>query len=246
MNSRRKFLMKGSMATTALLTAKPFTSLANALSPVTGFTVNNNKVVLLHTGNFTSKDPSATIKKIAQIKYDTGNVLLLHAGHTVNDKASHLKYDASMDPETCVSLSASHYQIIYKGNVKIGLIELSSGDDNAIEQVNTVASYLKKSKDCEIVVCLSQLGFKNKGRMDDITLAEQSSNLDVIIGGHATNFSKSPYISLNKHKQEVIINHPTTNDLALGKIEIEFDDLGKKKKIGFTNAVPRKITEANS
>lgn len=36
MNTRRKFLLSGSMATTALLTAKPFHSLAGIINPLAG------------------------------------------------------------------------------------------------------------------------------------------------------------------------------------------------------------------
>jgi hypothetical protein len=48
MNNRRKFLLNSSMATAAFLTAKPFTALANTLAPVTGFSINSNKITLLN------------------------------------------------------------------------------------------------------------------------------------------------------------------------------------------------------
>ena len=84
-------------------------------------------------------------------------------------------------------------------------------------------------------MCLSRLGYQSKNTVDDLSLAAASSNLDIIIGGHATNFCKRPFIALNKNKEEVIINHAAGNNLALGKIEIDFDQYGKKRNIAFNN-----------
>ncbi len=60
MTSRRKFLLNGSMATTALLTARPFKTFANVLAPVTSFNINNNKVIFVHTGNYTNSNHHQT------------------------------------------------------------------------------------------------------------------------------------------------------------------------------------------
>ena len=76
--------------------------------------------------------------------------------------------------------------------------------------------------------------FKSKTGLDDLSLAATTTHLDIIIGGHATNFCKSPMTTLNKNKEEVIINHAGTNRLALRKIEIGFDNRGRKNQLAFT------------
>ena len=78
--------------------------------------------------------------------------------------------------------------------------------------LNSIAGFLEEKWKCNLVICLSQLGFKNKGSMDDITLAGRSENIDVIPGGHSHTYMSTPYIVLNKQNREVIINHAGCRD----------------------------------
>ncbi len=241
MNTRRKFLLQGSLATTALLTAKPFKTLANALAPITGYAINDNTIVLVHTGAYNNNATQQTIQQITDLKRNTGNLVLLHAGH---DHAAQLNYDASMNMEACVSITTDNYKIIYKGNIKIGVITASASKKDTFEKVNALSVYLKKEKNCQVVVCLSQLGYKNKTSIDDINLANSSTDLDVIIGGHTKNFSAHPVIVQSSKKGEVIIHSDTGNGFAFRNIEISFDEKRKKRSIAINNLVSRKAATA--
>ena len=234
MNSRRKFLIQGGMATTALLAAKPFKAIAGASSPITGFGTNN-RVIFLHTSDLHDATPHQLISHIAELKSSTGNVVLLNASNNVAGNVAALNYDASISQSNAVSATANNYRIIYKGNIKIGVITATAGDTGLFSNVNTLASYLKKEKYCHLVVCLSQLGYKNKNTMDDLNLAAASSNLDIIIGGDAKNFQSHPVIALNSKKEEVIIHSASGDPFACGIIKIDFDGQGRKKHIGFTD-----------
>lgn len=240
MNTRRKFLFTGSMATTALLTAKPFKTLATALGPVTGFNINDNKVVLVHTGNNNVINKMQTVEHIAEFKKRNANVVLVHAANAVEDNAAVLKYDALMNSGENFPVIANNYKIIYKGNIKIGIITASAGQQGIIEQVNVLSSRLKKEKNCQVIICLSQLGFKNKSSADDLKLAEKSADLDIIIGGHAENFSVNPVIAQNSKKAEVIIHADSGNGFDFGNIEITFDDKQNKRSVSINNLTARK------
>ena len=232
MNTRRKFLFNGSLATAALLTTKPFKSIANKLSPVTGYRFNSS-LVLAHTGNKISG--TQALQHITKLKNNAGNLIMLHAGSHAPVNAGKAVYDASMHTgETC-SVAAGDYKIIYKDEIKTGII---TANDNSVsaDTINTLAAYLKKEKNCNLVVCLSQLGYRSSTGLNDLKLAAASTHLDVIIGGHATDFCKSPMIIWNKNKEEVIINHAATEALALRKIEIGFDDFGRKHHVAFTRS----------
>lgn len=231
MNTRRKFLFSGSMAATALLAAKPFTSIANSISPVTGYRINNKNLVLAHTGNTTGTGASQTLQHITKLKNNNANLLMLHAGDTT--PAIQTVYDASMHTGAGYSVSANDYKIIYKGDIKTGVITADNQSASA-DSINTLALYLKKEKNCHLVVCLSQLGYKSANGLNDLALAAASTHLDVIIGGHADNFCTRPVIARNKNKEEVIINHAATSSLALRKIEIGFDNRGKKSQVALT------------
>jgi hypothetical protein len=235
MSSRRKFLFKSSMAATALLASKPFTSFANTVSPVSGFSINDNQVVLVHAGYYHSTDQHQAIQHIAELKSNTGNLLLLNAGPDLEGYAGVFNYDASAGNINNELFSSGNYKIIYKGNIKTGVITAAQNEAGIINNINELSTFLKKEKNCHLVVCLSQLGFKNKDGMDDIALALASTDLDIIVGGHATNFCQQPFVTLNKNMAEVIIHHAAGNTLALGKMAIEFDNRGRKKNVAFNN-----------
>jgi 2',3'-cyclic-nucleotide 2'-phosphodiesterase (5'-nucleotidase family) len=90
-----------------------------------------------------------------------------------------------------------------------------------------------------VVVCLSQLGYKNKRTPDDCKLAKGSTDLDMIIGGHKENFHQHPIVALNSNNAEVIIHSASGNSFALGKIEISFDELGKKNQVSFSGSTSK-------
>jgi len=232
MNTRRKFLFSGSMATAALLTAKPFTAVANSLSPLTGYRINNNNLVLAHTGN---AGGSQTLQHITKLKNSGGNLIMLHAGKDAPVNTGLAVYDASMHTGESFSVAAGDYKIIYKGDIKTGVITANDQSVSA-NSINELAVYLKKEKNCHLVVCLSQLGYRSSTGLNDLELAAASTHLDIIIGGHAADFCTRPVIARNKNKEEVIINHAATNGLALSKIEIGFDNHGKKSQLSLTKA----------
>ena len=238
MNTRRKFLLQGSMATTALLVAKPFSTVANSLAPVTGYSINNNKLVLIHTGNHVDANSKDSVLHISNLIKNTGNLVILHAGKAAANQVIPFKYDASTQPGEPFSVGEADYKIIYKGNIKTGIINASVSENNLAEKIDAIATYLKKEKNCHLVVCLSQLGYKTNNIIDDLRLAAASTHLDIIIGGHAEYFCKQPLTVLNKNREEVIINHAAGNMLALRKIEINFDESGIKKYIAFPRSIP--------
>ena len=112
------------------------------------------------------------------------------------------------------------YQVIEKGKLRIGItgvgIELDGlvpdklfGNvvyQNPIEKLNQTARLLKKDMDCDFVICLSHLGYKYQtNKVSDVALAEQSEDIDVILGGHTHTFMEQPEKVLNKNGEDVII-----------------------------------------
>ena len=231
MNSRRKFLLQGTLATTALIVAKPFKTIANTFAPATGLNSNNSKLVLLHTGFHHSHNWHHTVDRIASLKKNTGNLLLLHTGAINNAPDAQMKYDVTM-PE---DISNSSYQIFYKGNIKTAVIYAAQGENDVVKKVAALSTRLKKEKNCDIVVCLSQLGFKNKNEVDDIQLANESSHLDIILSSNPGHTSMRAYIARNSKKEEVIINFTAGKNMDFGNIEMTFDENRNKKSVAINN-----------
>ncbi len=239
MTSRRKFILQGSLATTAMLALKPLNAIAGVSSPLTSLTSSSGKLVFLHTAGFTTGSSNQVIEYITSIKNNNKGAILLKAGQVNEDETGTLMYDATINGGNDSSAISGDYKIIAKGNIKTGFISATPGDGDVIEKVNTLSAYLKKVKNCSVVVCLSQLGYKNKNTTDDITLAKKSTHLDIIIGGHANNFQANPVIALNSSNHEVIIHAAAGNPTALGKIEMDFNEKGQKKYVSFGNKLSK-------
>jgi len=234
MKSRRHFLIQGTLATTAMFALKPLTSIGNTLSHFTSFSGRYRKLAFLHTTSQNTSDKEV-IKYIQAIKNHNTNAIVLNAGQGMQDKTFSLVYDASINGSNDLSAIAGEYKIITKGNTRTGIISARPETNNIIQKIRTLSTWLKKEKKCTIVVCLSQLGYKNKNTPDDITLAKESTDLDIIVGGHAKNFHRYPIVALNSNNSEVIIHSASGSSFDCGKIEIDFDRQGRKNHISFAN-----------
>jgi len=223
------------MATTAVLALKPFTSIARVASVFTGPGGSNSQLVFLHTAHINPSGDYGVIKFIKEIKNKNANAILVKAGQDEPEETGRLTYDVSINGGNDISAITGDYKIINKGNLRTGIISANPGESNIVEKINTLSTYLKKEKNCTIVVCLSGLGYKNKNAPDDITIANKSTHLDIIIGGHANNFHTLPVIALNNNNGEVIIHSASGDPLACGIIKIDFNGQGRKKHIGFTD-----------
>lgn len=93
---------------------------------------------------------------------------------------------------------------------------------------------LRNTEKCQLVICLSHLGFMykdNPSRVSDITLARNTKDIDLIIGGHTHTFLNKPYIEKNTDGKEVLINQVGCYGLNLGQIDFYFEE-GKMSSKG--------------
>ncbi|MBX2925786.1 MAG: metallophosphatase [Chitinophagaceae bacterium] len=141
------------------------------------------------------------------------------------------------------------YKIFKKGKLKIGVtgvgIEMQGlvpdnlfGNTQYLDPVqyaNSTADYLKRQRGCDMVICLSHLGFgyKNPRRMSDEILARESEYIDLILGGHTHTFMDEPGIFKNKKGSDVIVNQVGWAGIVLGRLDFVFE---KKKKKNLADA----------
>jgi 5'-nucleotidase len=128
------------------------------------------------------------------------------------------------------------YKIISKDGIKVGIfglgVELQGLVDkknyketvylNPEEKATEMANLLKNREKCDIVICLSHLGFKYKEEPEkicDILLAQRTKDIDLIIGGHTHTFLNKPVIEKNLEGKQVIINQVGCYGLNLGRID---------------------------
>ena len=218
------------MAAVAILTIDPFKSIANNLGSLVDIHASNiNSVAMTHFGIAFQDANSQANKQLAKLRNKFSNLILLHKGAS----ASTNQYEDSTFIDSLNSISTKDYDIIFRGKTKIGIITYGDGLD-PIKNVNDIAIFLKEQKSCNLVVCLSSLGFKSENSFNDLSLAESSTHIDIIAGVHISNYCKQPYISRNKNKEEVIINYAGSDGLAFHTIEIGFDKSGSKNHAKFT------------
>ncbi|MCU0350371.1 MAG: metallophosphatase [Flavobacterium sp.] len=144
------------------------------------------------------------------------------------------------------------YKIFKKDGIKIGVfglgIQLEGLVDkklyketqylDPIETSEEITKKLKFEEKCDLIVCLSHLGYKYKNdpnKVSDVVLAQKSSNIDVIIGGHTHTFLDKPVIEKNKDGIDVIINQVGCYGINLGKIDFYFSN--DKKMVADTRNI---------
>jgi len=145
------------------------------------------------------------------------------------------------------------YKIFIKDGLKIGIfglgIELQGLVDkklyketvynNPIETAQDMSRILKHNEKCDLVICLSHLGFiyaNEPEKISDLTLARTTKNIDLIIGGHTHTFLTRPHIEKNLNGEDVVINQVGCYGLNLGQIDFYFE-YGRKSSKGKTIVV---------
>lgn len=136
------------------------------------------------------------------------------------------------------------YKIFRRGRLKIGVlgvgIELKGLVPDAlfgntvyqdpVAKANETAYYLKYREKCDLIICLSHLGYSYRegNKISDKSLAAASENIDLIIGGHTHTFLAEPEKVRNKKGEEVLINQVGWGGIVLGRLDYIFSKVSKK------------------
>lgn len=163
-------------------------------------------------------------------------------------------YDFS---NTLLKGSTQPYRIFKKGGLKIGVfgigIELKGlveqknyGDTLFIDPVvraNEMADLLKQELKCDLVICLSHLGYKYaSSKVSDQVLARNNRNIDLIIGGHTHTFMNQPEDVQNLSGRLTTINQVGFAGINLGRIDYYFERYkGKRLKTASPYLISNKL-----
>ena len=132
------------------------------------------------------------------------------------------------------------YKIFNKNGIKVGVfglgIELSGLVDkqnyketvynDPIETAQEMVNILKQQQKCDLIVCLSHLGYKYSNETEkicDLNLAARTKDIDLIIGGHTHTFLDKPTVVKNLEQKEVLVNQVGCYGINLGRIDFFFD-----------------------
>ncbi|MBK7524460.1 MAG: metallophosphatase [Saprospiraceae bacterium] len=144
------------------------------------------------------------------------------------------------------------YKIFVKSGIRIGVFgvgidvkglvpkELCEGVvyENPIQKAQQMATFLKNDEKCDYVICLSHLGYKyNENKVSDTVMAAETSDIDLIIGGHTHTFLNEPVAAANKSGKVVHITQVGWAGIILGRIDVFFERNRKGKCITCKNLV---------
>jgi len=152
---------------------------------------------------------------------------------------------------TVLDTHVKPYKILHKDGLKIGVfglgIELEglvgkkmykeTGYLNPIEITQDITRQLKQEEQCDLIICLSHLGYyykNNPDKVSDLTLAKATKDIDLIIGGHTHTFLPKPTIVKNADGKNTLVNQVGAYGVNLGRIDFYFDEDANKTAKGTT------------
>ncbi|WP_339889015.1 metallophosphatase [uncultured Flavobacterium sp.] len=212
-----------------------------------------DNVLLLDAGDIFQGTPyfnyyggELEFKLMSMMQYDLGTL----GNHDFDNgidgfysQLPHAKFDfvsANYDfKNTVLDGIVKPYKIFQKAGLKIGVfglgVELEGLVDkklyketvynNPIDITKDIVRQLKEVEKCDLIICLSHLGFKYKNEPEkvcDILLAQQTKDIDLIIGGHTHTFLDKPVVERNSDGKDVLINQVGCYGINLGRIDFYF------------------------
>ena len=138
---------------------------------------------------------------------------------------------------TCVEGLVKPYVIIKRNGLKIGLFGLSPQLEglvdlskckgvtylDPVEVGNRVAAELKHDKKCDVVICVSHLGWLRPDGMGDQRLLASSKDIDLVLGGHSHSYFKDLRYVNNADGKAVPVDQNGKNAMYVGKLTLSFD-----------------------
>ena len=146
------------------------------------------------------------------------------------------------------------YKIFTKNGIKIGVfglgIQLEGLVDkknyketiynDPIETAQEMTRILKTQEKCDLVICLSHIGYTYKNepnKISDLNLATKTKDIDLIIGGHTHTFLDKPTVVKNLDGIDTLVNQVGCYGINLGRIDFYFDKDKNKSNSGRTIVV---------
>ena len=159
-------------------------------------------------------------------------------------------YDFS---NTVMDTHVKPYKIFVRDGIKIGVFGLGIKLDglvdkrmyketiynDPIEIAQDMSHVLKTEQNCDLVICLSHIGYfykKFPKKVSDLNLARATKDIDLIIGGHTHTFLPKPTIEKNSVGENVLVNQVGAYGLYLGQIDFYFEP-GKKTQAKGTSII---------
>ncbi len=173
----------------------------------------------------------------------------------VMDKARFPLVSSNFDYGTTrMGMRVRKFIIRVVNGVKVGIFGLGVAFENLVlpdlhkgvscldpvEVSADLAAYLKNYHQCDMIICLSHLGYQyNDGRVSDRVLARQVDGIDLIVGGHTHTFLDEPEVIEKPDGTKTWISQVGFAGIILGCMGFYFD---RERKIAAVQHTQYPIT----
>ncbi|WP_406684134.1 metallophosphatase [Seonamhaeicola sp. MEBiC1930] len=222
----------------------------------------NPNTVLLDAGDIFQGTPyfnyyggELEFKLMSMLKYDLatlGNHDFDNGIDGLYAQLPHAKFEfvsANYDfSNTIMDTHVKPFKVLKRGGIKIGVFGLGIQLKGLVEKslfketkyldpketAQDMSRILKTEEKCDLIICLSHLGYnyRQKDKPSDLTLAASSKDIDLIIGGHSHTFLKKPTVVKNIEGNNMLVNQVGAYGINLGKIDFYFDTNKNKSAKG--------------
>lgn len=214
----------------------------------------DKNLLLFDSGDFSQGSPFYTLFKgdveiglMNRMHYDAGTIGNHEFDYGMQNMARIFKmanfpilcsnYDLKGTPLDEV---VKKYTIIKRNGVKIGVFALDPKLDGLVSKANygiikyldpiavanDMATMLKNDKKCDLVICISHLGWEENGMGDQMMIAG-SRNIDLVLGGHSHTYFKTLRYIKNLDGKNISVDQNGKNAIYVGKMIL---DLTQSKK----------------
>lgn len=132
------------------------------------------------------------------------------------------------------------YTVIRRDDVKIGVFGLSPKLEGLVAAKNckgvtfidpikaaqSVVNHLRNEEKCDLVICLSHLGWNIFGVSDE-ELIPATTGIDVVLGGHSHTYFERPEVLTNRDGQNVVDYQMGKNARFIGLLTLILEPLQK-------------------
>lgn len=128
------------------------------------------------------------------------------------------------------------YTIIKRNGLKIGLFGLSPQPRGLVdttkfvgvkylepvETAERMAALLKTKKKCDVVICVSHLGWENEEFTDQM-LVPATRDIDIVLGGHSHTYMKTLQYVKNVDGKDVPVDQNGKHGIWIGRIVLDLE-----------------------
>ena len=209
------------------------------------------KLLLFDSGDFSQGSPYYTIYKgdvevslmnmmgydactIGNHEFDFGLENMARIFRMCNFPVVCANYDFTGTP---VEGLVKPYIIIKRDDIKIGIFGISPHLDGLVaaenyqgvkyldpkEKAAEMADLLKNKEKCDVVICLSHMGWNMRDADGDQQVIGGTRNIDLVLGGHSHTYFKNLEYVNNLDGKSIPVDQNGKHALFVGKLKLEFE-----------------------